>query len=181
MKKRIKKSLSTPASRDDAEFLMTQLAQASNSRRQLAAQLDEQILTLKSKYESGLAAYDEGIKEFTDQLHAWAQANPDQFKKGCKSIQFTSGTLGFRTGTPKLVLMSRKWTWETALDLVERFLPNFIRSKPEIDKEAIIAQHEELEPSLSSCGLKVTQEETFYVDPDLSTFEPRQNLKSEAA
>jgi phage host-nuclease inhibitor protein Gam len=77
--------------------------------------------------------------------------------------------IGFRTGTPKLALAKRGGNWNAALECVKAFLPAFIRNKPEIDKEALIAQRDD-EPvkwALPQCGLKVTQGESFYIEPHL--------------
>jgi phage host-nuclease inhibitor protein Gam len=179
---RIKRTLAPLAiiSRDDAEMVMTELAQATNSHRQLIDRVDAEFLAIKERYAPQLAAYSEAIKEKTDQLEAWAIANPQAFPKGRKSIALISGTIGFRTGQLKLALM-RRVKWETALAAAIDLLPNFIRMKPELDKESIIAQHTELEPNLSHCGLTVCQDESFFVDPDLSAFEPRITKKQEAA
>ncbi len=131
-------------------------------------------MRINEGYEFALAECAQALQVKTEALRAWAEANPDQFAKGRKSIEFLSGTLGFRTGTPKLALVSRAWTWVKALAAVQLLLPSFIRSVPEIDKEAIIAQREELAEFLPKCGLKVAQDESFFVEPKLTEVETRQ-------
>lgn len=167
-KNRIKKLLThSIQSRDEAEARMRELAEHANERISLIADMDAEILDCKKQYEAHIAEQDALIKQAADDLEAWALANPDLFEKP-KSIAFLSGTLGFRTGTPKLALLNRKWNWETVTSAVERLLPNFIRNKPEVDKDAILGQRDELAEFLPQCGLKVTQDEGFFIEPKLT-------------
>ena len=96
------------------------------------------------------------------------------------------GTIGFRTGTPKLKTL-KGFTWASALQLVKRFLPSYVRQAEEIAKDKLLADRDiELEPLplhdlspaevsssagvrsmrsvLSECGIEVVQDETFYVE-----------------
>lgn len=165
---RIKKLLTNVVqTRDEAEARMRDLAMAANLRISLIADMDAEILAIKKQYESDIAKQDGLIKQAADDLEAWALANPNLFEKP-KSIAFLSGTLGFRTGTPKLALLNRKWNWETVTSAVEKLLPHFIRNKPEVDKDAILGQREELAEFLPDVGLKVTQDEGFYIEPKLT-------------
>ena len=177
---RIKVTLTTIPNRDGAEQVMNDLALMENNRRNLITQRDEEVLGIKTKYEPGLAAYAESIKSHTETLRAWAEANPDAFPKDRKSVKMTSGTLGFRTGMPKLALLSRAFNWDRVLALVEQFWPGLIRLKKEVDKEGLIAMHSQAQDratadaELRRCGVKVTQEESFFVEPDLTQFQQRQ-------
>jgi phage host-nuclease inhibitor protein Gam len=167
-KNRIKKSL-TPAvqSRADAETRMFHLAEAANERQALIAEMDEQLLAIKKEYEADIGQLELRIGEATADLEAWALAHPEEFGKR-KSIEFLSGVLGFRTGTPKLALLNRSWKWETVTAAVERMLPNFIRSHTEVDKQAILGQRDELAEFLPGVGLRVVQDDGFYIEPKLT-------------
>lgn len=173
-KNRIKKNLPTIRSREEAEARMNDLASTANNRRRLVAQRDAEVLAINSKFEGRLATCEQAIDEATDALRVWAESFPEEFPKGRKSLELVSGTLGFRTGTPKLALLSRAWTWEKVTEAVQRWLPNFIREKPEVDKENILNQREELEPLLARCGVKVLQGESFFIEPKLSDMDARQ-------
>ena len=172
-KQRIKIALPTITSRDDAEAVMNELANTANNKRLLTARLDKAVLKLQEEAAPAIALCDEAIKEKSDLLRAWAEANPGQFSGGRKSIIFMTGTLGFRTGTPKLALLSRRFNWESVLANVQRLIPNFIRNKPEIDKEAILAQRDDevLVQAITACGMKIVQDESFYVEPNLTDTE----------
>src|ERR1035438_5668905 len=103
---RIRVALPMIQSREEAETTMTELATAANEQRSITAERDALVLTINERFEAGLAECAETLKAKTDALRAWAEANPDVFPKDCKSLKLTSGTLGFRTGMPKLALLS---------------------------------------------------------------------------
>lgn len=169
-KTRIKIKLPTITTRDETEIVMNELALIANNKRTLTARLDAAVLKIQENAAPGLSQCDEEMNLKSEALRAWAEANPHEFTKGRKSIDFLSGVLGFRTGTPKLALLSRSWNWEKVLAAVQATLPAFVRSKPEVDKEALINQRDEesIMWALPHVGLKVTQDESFYVEPKLT-------------
>ena len=138
-KNRIKKSLAIAVtSRAEAEQVVNEMAVLANEVAGLNAEMDAQIIALKEKYSPLVADREAKLDLYAADLEAWAIAHPEEFGKK-KSIEFLNGALGFRTGTPKLCLLNRKWTWDTVTDAVARLLPNFVRNKPEVDKAGIIA------------------------------------------
>lgn len=169
-KSRIKlKPLPIPTTRDEAESLMTDLAHTVNNHRALASNRDADLLRLNESYAPDLTHCEQTIQQYTETLRAWAEANPSEFPKDRKSITMLSGTLGFRTGTPKLDLLNRRWTWKKALEAVLSLFPGYVRTKPEIDKDKIIADyHAKLIHDLHLAGLHVTQDESFFIEPDLT-------------
>lgn len=157
--------------RDAAEAVMNDLALTANNRRKLIAHADAAKLKIDAQFNPMIRACDELVAEQSAALEAWALANPAEFPDKKKSIKLTSGTIGFREGKPKLELASKTWSWDKALEAVQKFLPNFIRDTPEIDKAALIAQAAELQPELRQCGLKVDQGEKFFAKPELTDTE----------
>jgi phage host-nuclease inhibitor protein Gam len=180
--KRIKSALSPLLeSRDDAEACLNDLANAVNNLRQAQAIRDARVLEINEHYAPAFALLDQSIREYTTALQLWAEANPSDFPKGRKSLVMTSGTIGFRTGTPKLSLLSRAWKWDSVLEALRRSARRFIRTKEEIDKDSIIKEHSVsaiTAADLSTWGLKVTQQESFFVEPDLSQFQTRQTTEA---
>lgn len=174
-KSRIKIPLVQLNTRAEAEEAISTVAALTNKRRIVAAQMDKRLLAIKEEYEAELGHLDKEIAAGSDSLRAWAEANPQEFPKGRKSIEFLAGTLGFRTGTPKLALLSRAWTWDKVLAAIEAFSFQFIRNTPAVDKEAILAfaaaeaDKARLEAKvLRPIGLKIVQDESFYVEPKLT-------------
>jgi phage host-nuclease inhibitor protein Gam len=168
-KTRIKKTIGFLNSRTEAEATVAKVAELINLKRSVTAAMDERLLEIKKEYEGQLGDLEAQINNGTEQLQQWALENPAEFGKK-KSIAFLAGVIGFRTGTPKLVVL-RGWNWKKALEAVQVHLPNFIRQAPEIDKESILAQREELAPALPLVGMKVDQGETFFIEPNLTDAE----------
>lgn len=172
--KRIK-LIDKPVTRQSAEDAVQRIAEATNAKRFYTAEMDEQIAKIKANYLPSIDSLDAEIKANAKIVQLWAEQNPEEFAKR-KSLAMAHGTIGFRTGTPKLALLNRKWSWDTVLSAVEKILPAFIRPKPEVDKEAIIGQRDELAEFLPLVGLKIVQDESFFIEPNLTKDETRQTL-----
>jgi len=173
-KNRLKKSQALVLTdRGEAESHVNLVADLVNSRRAVAAEMDREILEIKQKNELQLAQYDFQIKNATDDLEAWALANPMEFH-GRKSIDFLAGAIGFRTGMPSLRLL-KGWKWDDVLEAIQDKAFQFIRTKAEVDKEAIISfvtTSEDKEAVkrtvLDPIGVSVKQGEAFFVEPKLT-------------
>jgi phage host-nuclease inhibitor protein Gam len=180
-KNRIKLKTASLQSRAEAEALVNEITGAKNNERRITAKMDAEILAVREKYGASLDSITQFVDEKTPILQSWAAANPDEFGKR-KSIEFATGTIGFRTGTPKLKTL-RGWTWETilgALILLKR--PGTIRTKVEVDKDGILALREKIgDNGLAVIGMKVVQDETFYVEPNLTETETRSATEAKAA
>lgn len=181
-KSRIKVKLPTLTTREEAEAALNELALTENNRRKLIAQRDAAVLRIEENIAPDIAACETAIKDKTDALRAWAEANVDTFPKGLKSIVLVSGRIGFRTGTPKLKLLSG-WNWDKVLEAIEALGFQFIRNKPEVDKEAIItfasSQTDRAAVDLKvlrPIGVKLIQDESFYVEPKLTDTDARQTV-----
>jgi phage host-nuclease inhibitor protein Gam len=173
-KDRIKIPLPQITTREEAEAVMNELALCANNRRKIVARMDAAVLKIQEAEALNIGICDAAIAERSDALRAWAEAHPEEFPKGRKSIEFLSGTLGFRTGTPKLALLSRAFTWDKVRDLVAQIMPHYIRTKLEVDKEAMLADYGVSEDKgvtadkFKRAGVKVTQDEAFFIEPKLS-------------
>lgn len=175
-KNRIKVKLPQISTRIEAEAAVGHIAQLVLNRKSITANMDEQIVAVRSRCEGSLSEIETLLDATTEALRIWAQAHPEEFPKDRKSIDLVQGVIGFRTGTPKLVPLNRRWTWEKITTALRTYLPAFLRDHPEVDKEAILAQRDEqaIKEALPLVGLKVVQDEGFYVEPKLTKVETRQ-------
>jgi phage host-nuclease inhibitor protein Gam len=166
-------------SREEMELAVGIMRQIDIKTQRLLARKNREVAEIDERYAPLLAEAEAAKKEKHQLVQAWAEAHPEAFGK-TKSIALAAGTIGFRTGTPKLALLNRKFTWASALEAVMRLLPNFIRTSPEIDKEALIAQRDEttIQWALTECGLKIVQDESFYVKTNV---EEAETMTKEAA
>jgi len=178
MKTRIKKTGSAGSmSRAEMEAQLSQVRDLTISRSQLLAEKNAALKELDEQFSPRLNAWEQAIQEKTVLIQAWAEANPEEFAKR-KSIELAHGTIGFRTGTPKLKTLAKQ-TWAKVLDTLRAspFAEKFIRIKEEVDKESLLVAHANFsidDAGLRGLGLEVTQEESFFITPKLEEADIRQ-------
>ena len=166
-----------PISRDEAEALVNDIALAMNNQRKLQTRIDAAKLAVDQEHKAAMSAYNSTITASRAIVQLWAEANPQEFTQR-KSVEFAAGLVGFRTGTPKLKPL-RKATWDAILEAMRgiKRLAGYIRTKEEINKEQIIADYAQgvlIAGDLEIGGMKVVQEESFYIEPKLTEPETRQ-------
>lgn len=162
-----RKSAQVPTESTTQEQATTYLATyASNQARidKLNAEMDAQIVKIRQKYDAELGQLGAENVELFNKLQGFALINKGLFTVK-KSLDMTHGIIGFRTAPP--ALKTRKgFTWAAVLKLLEDKASQFIRNKPEVDKEALLAQREEpaVVELMAQVGVQVEQAETFYVE-----------------
>jgi phage host-nuclease inhibitor protein Gam len=167
MKKRVKKvdEFEPVETREEMENCVREICALTIRQDGLMADMDTDLQRVRDRYQIDLAEVEMNLKTELDRAHDWAERHPEEFATK-KSVAFVHGTAGFRTGTPKLKTLSGM-TWEKVLDVMERLFPEYVRRKNEVDKDKIIADREVLPPNdLKAMGVKVVQDESFYVEPN---------------
>lgn len=165
----------TVITRARAEELLGEIATLTIETREQKNALDRELASAREKYEAPLVALGRRIEEKTALLESWAAANPAEFPKNRKSIELLHGSLGYRTGMPKLKTLP-KWTWDRVLETLRTLAAQFIRSKEEVNKEGILAAIIDGSLDASSArqlGVLMLQEESFFVEPKLETQDAR--------
>lgn len=165
-------------SRETAERALGELSDSIFKRDGLKAEMERRILAVRNEYEKQVFELDLQVDIGMKRLEQWATENPAEFG-GKKSIDMLHGTLGFRTCPPALKTLS-KWTMKTVLKaLKDAGLTAFVRTKEEVDKDAILAEHAAKDDAgesrlpaekLRTFGLQVKQDETFFVEPKQEAF-----------
>jgi phage host-nuclease inhibitor protein Gam len=154
--------------REELNDTVADIARLTVEANRLRAEMDERLLVVKERYVASLAAMHSAIKAKVAAAKVWAKKNPAKFGDA-KSLVCGLGTIGFRTGTPKVSLLDG-WTVEKVIEAVLGLFPKrgYVRVKEELDKEALIADRDKL--TLCEChkmGIEIGQEETFFVDIDM--------------
>lgn len=165
-KSRIRITAPVVATRADAERILGEIAALTAERNGAIAELDQRLTSIRSEYEGGIDDLKTQIEHRTGLLQQWADASPEEFA-GKKSIDFLHGRLGFRTGNPSLKTLAG-WTFKKALELLD---DAFVRVKRDVDREGLLAayaKHEIGDSELRAVGLKVVQEEAFFVEPKVA-------------
>lgn len=170
MSKRIKPANRyNPETRDDAERLVYQLAVKQANVNTLTLQMETHMQEVRERYAARIDADQAEIDDLARGLEAWAAGNPHEFPAGRKTLEFTHGAIGFRTGTPK-VKKGRRFATIEAVAEAMRKLPwarRYVKQAPAtVNKPALIADRDKLSAEqLNTLGLSIVQDETFFVEP----------------
>ena len=164
--KRQKKQVITGVSKDMAEEAFASYTKAQSETAKINAEIELACAKIREKHQVRLSALEAESEGAFDVLQAYATENKDELFAKKKSLEMVHGTIGFRTGTPKLKTL-KGFTWASALQLVKEFLPKHIRMTEEIAKDKLLAERneEEVAANLERCGITVAQDESFYVEP----------------
>ncbi|MBP3829842.1 MAG: host-nuclease inhibitor Gam family protein [Bacteroidaceae bacterium] len=178
--KRQKKTVVTGVTRDAAEEAFASYAKADARIAKIQAEIELQCAKIREKHQSELTLLTAKRELAFDRLQAYATENQSTLFVKRKSLEMTHGVIGFRTGTPKLKTL-KGFTWASALELVKRFLPGYIRQTEEIAKDKLLADRYDevdfphsdgsgfvampLTTAMGECGIQVVQDETFFVEP----------------
>ncbi len=155
--------------RTEAEALTLEIVQASLRKAEAENARDLAIAKVEEEFLGKIDECTVSIAEKTEKLRAWAEASPDEFPKGKKSIEFSCGTIGFRDHPAKVEKL-KKISWENIVASMRahKILKAFLRRPQlEVNKEAILAQRKELGLEvLREVGILIKQDTTFFVEPN---------------
>ena len=165
MSTRQKKKVLSGITTEAAEQAFAEYSKAVSSIKKIEAEIELKCTKIREAYSEQLDTHRETKNEGFEVLQAYANENKKQFEKK-KSVELAHGIIGFRTGTHKLEKL-KGFTWDAVKELVKKHLPDYIRTKEEINKEGLIAErgNKEVNKQFSKCGIEVGQDETFYVEP----------------
>lgn len=166
MATKTKKKTFTNVTLDEAQEASQTYAVNSTKLQKIEAKMNEEINSVKSKYQDQITELKEECEEPLAMLEAFAFEQKSSWGKK-KSFELLHCVVSFRTGTPK-VDKSKKFTWDGVVELMKKnkLFKNFIRTKEEINKDAILAEKNEelLDRLKEECSVEVVQDETFSVD-----------------
>ena len=178
MATRQKKTLIQGITAEQANDAFAQYAKADAQIQKINADIELQCAKIREKKADELTRLDAEREKAFDTLQAYAVENQAELFTKKKSLEMAHGTIGFRTGTPKLKTL-KGFTWASALQLVKEFLPGYVRQTEEIAKDKLLADRDSdvmvtgdplgpgkpMREQMAKCGIAVTQDETFYVEP----------------
>ncbi len=163
-KTRITKKVINAVSDEQFNDAMATVAANDAKRQKIVARMDEQITAIRDKYADGLKDLEEGSRSAAEVVETYCTENPQLFIEK-KSYETPHGTVGFRTGNPKLMLLKGiKGT--QALDNLKRYLPDYVRVTEEPAKDRLLADRntELVQENLSKVGFQVVQDESFFIE-----------------
>jgi phage host-nuclease inhibitor protein Gam len=163
---REKKVVHTGVSSEAMEAAFSEFAIADAKLQKINATIDVQMTQIRERYADDIAKLNEKKDKAFDILQAFAIQNKEELFSKKKSMESVHGTIGFRTGTPKLKTL-KGFTWPAVTNLLKEFLPGYVRTTEEPAKDKLLADRDypEVALVLPKVGVTVVQDETFYVEP----------------
>lgn len=157
------KSTATIDTRAQFESTVDEICKLQLDREQLVTLRDRYLAEIREEHDPGIERIGQDIAAKLVLCEKFAITHRDSLFGKLKSAATSLATFGFRTGNPKLVLLSRKWKWEDVIAAIKsKARPDLLRIKEEADKEAL----KKLEDTeLASFGCRIEQEEPFFIEP----------------
>jgi phage host-nuclease inhibitor protein Gam len=176
-KSRIKtNAIEAPASQEEAEQLLSEIGKLQRRVTKVEANMNDKLAVIKDEFEKRAQPLNDEITGKFQALHAWAEANKGSLLKGkLKTVKLSSGELSWRTSPPSVRITGVATVIKNlkALGLTE-----FVRTKDEVNKEAILNDQERVE---GVKGISITQKEEFVAKPFESEIERAEPVKKKAA
>lgn len=170
--KRIKVKSPYLTTRSEAESLAGDIAQLMITHETWTNEMNAEIQAIQKEYEPSLKSAEKEIKQKTALVQDWADRNPAEFSAK-KSIDTVRAEFGYRTGTHRVEPL-KDWTFAKILEkLQELGRKAFIRTKYEINREAIIEKRNTLTTEeKNKMGFAIVQDENFYITPKVTQSQP---------
>jgi phage host-nuclease inhibitor protein Gam len=152
-----------PKSREEASQMVAQIGSHQRQRERIQATMNDEIATLRARYEEKAQEHGRAIADLVVGLQAWAEANRVDLTEGgkTKTVTLASGEVRWRTNPPKV---SVRGGLQAVIDSIKALglAPQFVRFKEELNKEAMLA-----EPAVAQGikGVRIEQSENFVVEP----------------
>lgn len=150
-----------PQSREDCTDYIARIGRAQRERERIQAEMNDKLAPIIAVYMARGRPHAETIKALSQGVQVWCDANREALTKGnkVKTANLASGEVRWRTRPPKVVLSKVEAVLKALKGL---HLERFIRSKEEVNKEAILADREAVQHVK---GISIDQGEDFVIVP----------------
>lgn len=162
--KRVKAAAATfpvPQSRDDVTTAIANIGLAQRERDRIQADMNDALAALREKYEAEAKPHADRINELTKGVQTWCEAHREDLTNTgkVKTHVFGSGEVRWRMRPPSVSIRAADVVIEALKGLG---LGRFVRSKEEVNKEAILVDQEAVK---GVKGITISQVEDFVVVP----------------
>lgn len=157
-----------PANRDEVNAAISEIGCLQRERLRIEAQMNDEMAAVKARYDADAKIPGERIAELAKGVQLYCEANRVQLTKDgkVKFHTFATGEVKWRL-TPFAVSLSKV---ADVLALIKaKGLPQYIRTKEEVDKDALLADREAIGDSIK--GVRFVQKEEFSIVPAESRIE----------
>jgi len=147
--------------RDQADAAIGEIGRLQRERETIRTAMNTELAAAKERYEAQAAPLAEAIKELSYGIQIWAEAHRTELTRDgrIKTSKLGSGEVRWRTRPPSVAIRAVGIVIEA---LKFRGLERFIRTKEEIDREAILREPEAVGDIK---GISISQGEDFVIVP----------------
>lgn len=164
-KKRSKASVEPELTWQQVEEKLGEYTKVSDLLVTTETALEARLNELREEYQGKITELKKKQSSLLKTVQKWAERNKKTLFTTKKSRQSLFGKIGFRTGTHKLKTVSGV-KWENVLEKVKEFAPGYLRTKESVAKDKLLAdrENEGIVSVYESLGVKVVQDETFFIE-----------------
>jgi phage host-nuclease inhibitor protein Gam len=151
----------TPQNRDQVADYIASIGLAQRERARIEQDMNDEFARIKQHYEELAQPFKTEIEERSKGVQAWCETNRNALTQDgrTKTAVLSSGEVQWRMRPPKVSIKGL----ESVLDKLRRMgLDRFIRTKDEVNKEAILAEQEAVK---RVAGIAIEQGEDFVIKP----------------
>ena len=152
-----------PQTREEVSRDIRTLGDIQREALRLETAMNDEVAEITARYTPQIENLKKQIKVLFKGIQDWCKTNRDELTNGgkTKTANLTTGTVSWRLGTPSC---SVSRDVEGVIDTLRRMgLERFIRTKEEVNKEAVLAEPDAVK---GIAGIKVnTAAESLYVAP----------------
>lgn len=126
-----------PQNRDECAELINQIGRISREIEAVRAAMNDEIAAVTDRYTGQVTPKEALLKQLREGVQSWCEANRGELTHGgkSKSADFVTGTVQWRQRPPSVAVRGA----EAVIDALNRLgLSRFVRTKEEINKEAIL-------------------------------------------
>lgn len=155
-------NLPVPQSRDEAASMIAAVGDLSRALARIGADMNDELAAVKERYEAAAEPMRRALGDKIEGLRIWAEANRQALSGGrdIKTFDLGTGLIKWRDRPPAVSITKVK---EVIARLKALGLHRFLRTKEEVNKEAMLAEPEVARQvagvSIGSAG------EDFVVEP----------------
>lgn len=150
-----------PGSRVEADEAIREIGAHQRRRQELQTAMNERLAAVKAEFETQAAPIGAAIKTLSQGVQVWAEANRSELTRDgrVKTAKLGNGELRWRTRPPSVTVRAAG----VVIEALKRLgLTRFVRTKEEVDKEAVLADPDAVRDVK---GISIGQGEDFVIVP----------------
>lgn len=150
-----------PQTRDEVADAIAKIGDHTRSRARIETAMNDELAVVKRRFEEQAEPHNMAIGALIVGVQTWCEANRVALTDGgkVKTAAFASGEVRWRNTPPSVAIRSME---NVLKELLKRGLERFVRTKEEVNKEAILAEPEAVK---GVPGISIKSTEEFVVVP----------------